>query len=98
MNNFKSSDVFWAPALKRLQLWRTALGAVLTVAASLLTTFALFFVAAAYFGLTEDELMNGGSPLGSALAFLSFIGVHIGLLLSLWVLHKRGYRSLFGAS
>jgi len=98
MNNFKSSDVFWAPALKRPQLWRTALGAVLIVAASLLATFALFFVAAAYFGLTEDELMNGGSPLGSALAFLSFIGVHIGLLFSLWVLHKRSYRSLFGAS
>lgn len=98
MSNFKSSDAFWAPAVVRPQLWRTGLGTVIILAASLVTTFALFFVAAAYFGMSEDDLMNGGSPMGSALAFLSFVGVHLGLLVSLWLLHKRSYRTLFGAS
>lgn len=98
MSDHHSPTVFWTPALDRPQLWRTALGTVIVLAASLLATFALFFVAAAYFGMSEDDLLNGGSPMGSALAFLSFVGVHIGLLVSLWLLHKRGYRSLFGAS
>jgi hypothetical protein len=87
---------FWQPALGRPQLWRTLLGLVLLGVVFALITFGLLFVAIKFLGLSRNQLAVADTPGAAAMIFLPFLGFHIGLALVLPLLHKRGYRSLFG--
>ncbi|WP_300519619.1 type II CAAX endopeptidase family protein [Aliiroseovarius sp.] len=89
---------FWQPALARPQLWRTLLGLVLTWAIFALVAMGLIIVMVAVFGLTRQGIALAATPTTALMIFLPFLGLHIGLALVLPLLHRRGYRSLFGPS
>jgi membrane protease YdiL (CAAX protease family) len=87
---------FWHPALQKAQIWRTLLGFVTIMAIWLFGTLAILQLAARLTGRPLYELAGAGDFGAAAAFFLTFAGFHVGLLLVLPVLHRRGYRSLFG--
>ena len=87
---------FWAPARPRAQLWRTALGIALVMAIWLAGTWAILALAARLTGRSVHQLAAAGDFTGATAFFLTFLGFHLGLALVLPLLHRRGYRSLFG--
>lgn len=91
-----TDPAFWSPATARPQLWRTALGCVLTVAVWVAAGFGLVWLAGRISGLPPEMVMDITQWAGAALFFLSFLGLHLGLAVALPLLHRRGYASLFG--
>lgn len=91
-----TTQVFWQPALARAQIWRTLLGFVVIMAIWLFGTLAILQLAAWLSGRPLYELAGAGDFGAAAAFFLTFAGFHVGLLLVLPVLHRRGYTSLFG--
>lgn len=89
---------FWQPAETRKQLWRTALGTLLVAVIFVAFTAGLVFGGARFLGLPEWMLGAPTTPLTTAVYFLTFLGFHIGLVIVLPLLHRRGYTSLFGPS
>lgn len=89
---------FWQPAQPRIQIWRTALGFVLLIGAFFGATFVLFTSAGSLLDTAPGSLLSGQTPVSAGLFFATFIGFHIGLLIILPLLHKRGYRTLLGPS
>lgn len=89
---------FWQPAEARAQLWRTALGLVLIVAAFIAVSLGLVFASEPLFGLPPQLLATPDTPTATAIYFLTFFGFHLGLVFVLPLLHRRGYASLFGPS
>ncbi len=87
---------FWAPALPRVQIWRTALGFVLLIAGFFAGTFGIFTLGAWALDSEPSRMLGGMTPVSAALFFGTFISFHIGLLIVLPLLHKRGYTTLFG--
>lgn len=87
---------FWHPALQRAQIWRTLLGFVTIMAIWLVGTFAILNLAARLSNRPLYQLAGAGDFGAAAAFFLTFAGFHIGLLLVLPILHRRGYASLFG--
>lgn len=87
---------FWQPAPPYVQIWRTVLGFAILIAAFFGATVGLFGLAAMLTDQSPRAFISGQTPVSAALFFATFIGFHIGLVVVLPVLHKRGYRSLFG--
>ena len=87
---------FWAPAFPRIQIWRTLLGFMLLHVVFFAATFGIFLLGAYLLGVEPYEILDGGSPAKAATFFLTFLGYHLGLWITLRLLHKRGFRSLFG--
>lgn len=91
-------DDFSTPALPRVQIWRTAVGFVLLIGTFFGATFLLFRLGARMIEAPAPEMLTGGTPLSAMIFFATFIGFHVGLLVVLPLLHRRGYASLFGPS
>lgn len=91
-----TDPAFWTPAAARPQLWRTALGAVLTVIIWMAGGFGLIWLAGRVSGLPFTMVMDTTRWVGAAMFFLTFAGLHLGLAVVLRLLHRRGYSSLFG--
>ncbi|WP_371169559.1 CPBP family intramembrane glutamic endopeptidase [Aliiroseovarius sp. 2305UL8-7] len=100
MTSFSRSDEtstwFWTPAKPRNQIWRTIVGLILIHAVFLAATFAIFMAGAAVLGSTPERILGASNPGETAVFFLTFLGYHLGLWITLRILHKRGYQSLFG--
>ena len=87
---------FWSPATHRPQLWRTALGSVLAAAIWIGAGLGLVWLAGRISGLPIGMVMDTTRWVGAAMFFLTFLGLHLGLAITLRLLHGRGYTSLFG--
>ncbi|RME18722.1 MAG: CPBP family intramembrane metalloprotease [Alphaproteobacteria bacterium] len=87
---------FWEPARERAQLWRLALGLVLVFAVWFAVSTAVLLAASALLGVPLGQIARADSLAGAAAVFLGFAGFHAGLALALPLLHRRGYRTLFG--
>lgn len=87
---------FWSPAEARPQLWRTILGFVLLAAVHLAAVFAVVALVAPALGIGPGEVIGSATPGPALLTFVPFLGLHVGLVVVLRLLHERGYRSLFG--
>tara|TARA_R100000322_G_scaffold18993_1_gene12078 strand:- start:19785 stop:20702 length:918 start_codon:yes stop_codon:yes gene_type:complete len=87
---------FWAPAFPKVQIWRTTLGLILLFGAFFAGTAGVFLLAARLIGTDPGAMLGGGSPADASVFFATFIGFHVGLLIVLPLLHRRGYFSLFG--
>ncbi len=93
-----TDPAFWTPAADRPQLWRTALGTVLTGAIWTAGALALVWLGGRVSGLPSTMVIDTTRWTGAAMFFLTFIGLHLGLAVTLPLLHQRGYASLFGPS
>lgn len=91
-----TASPFWSPAYPRIQLWRTILGIVLIHVVFFAATFAIFIAGAKMLGTTPADMLGATTPTEAAVFFLTFLGYHLGLWLTVRVLHRRGFRSLFG--
>lgn len=91
-----TDPAFWQPAEARPQLWRTALGVVVTALVWIASGFGLVWLAAKVSDMPPAMVMDATSWSGSAMFFLTFLGLHFGLAIALRLLHRRGYTSLFG--
>jgi membrane protease YdiL (CAAX protease family) len=87
---------FWTPAADRPQLWRTAVGSVLTVVIWMAAGLGLVWLAGRISGLPSGMVMDTTRWVGAAMFFLTFTGLHLGLAVTLPLLHQRGFSSLFG--
>lgn len=87
---------FWSPAQEKSDLWRTLLGAVLTLLVFLGSTWGVFMFAGLVLGVKPSSLLGQTGPLATMVFFGTFVGFHIALLILLPLLHKRGYTTLFG--
>ncbi|HHC29175.1 MAG TPA: CPBP family intramembrane metalloprotease, partial [Rhodobacterales bacterium] len=89
-------NAFWQPALARNQIWRTLLGTLIVAVVYIAVMVAIFFAANLYLGLPDAALAAPDTPRAMAVFFATFLGIHLGLVLALALLHRRGYASLFG--
>ncbi|MCB1337015.1 MAG: CPBP family intramembrane metalloprotease [Maritimibacter sp.] len=91
-----TDPAFWQPAEARPQLWRTALGVVVTAVVWIALGFLLVWLASKVSDMPPAMAMDATTWSGSAMFFLTFLGLHVGLAIALRLLHGRGYSSLFG--
>jgi len=91
-----TDPAFWTPAAARAQIWRTALGIVLTVVIWMATGLGLVWLAGRVSHLPPGMVMDTTRWVGAAMFFLTFAGLHLGLAVTLLLLHRRRYASLFG--
>lgn len=89
---------FWQPAEDRKQVWRTLLGLVIVFAIWIALSLGILLAAADLLGLPVWRVAQGRSWSTAAAFFLGFLGFHLGLLVVLPLLHRRGYASLLGPS
>ncbi len=91
-------DAYVAPARRKPQLWRLALGLIVilavTLAVSVGVTLGLAGVTGMPQGLRPDTL--GTSPGTMVVLLFSFVGLALGTWLAARLLHGRGWRSLIG--
>lgn len=87
---------FWSPAQPRIQVWRTIVGIILIHAAFFLATFAIFIAGGKLLGVEPLQILDGSSPQEATVFFLTFLGYHFGLWITVRFLHKRSFQSLFG--
>ncbi|SEW31681.1 hypothetical protein SAMN05444851_2999 [Aliiroseovarius sediminilitoris] len=90
------AKAFWSPAFPHIQLWRTIIGIIIIHAVFFAVTFAIFIVGANLLGTDPGSMLGASTPAEAAVFFLTFLGYHLGLWVTVRLLHKRGYRSLFG--
>ena len=91
-----TDPAFWTPAAARPQLWRTVLGSILTVIVWVALALALVWAGGWVSGLPPGMVMDTTRWAGTAMFFLTFVGLHLGLAIALPLVHRRGYTSLFG--
>lgn len=89
---------FWHPALARAQIWRTLLGFALIMAIWFFGTFAILNLGARLLNRPLYQMASADDFATAAVFFLTFAGFHLGLVIVLPLLHRRGYASLFGAA
>jgi len=94
-------DAFVAPARASPQLWRTLLGLGLILATYFAGMAAMGFAVWVLGGLDllEDRLVRigeGGDPWSMLVLLSTFLGGWLGVWLAARLLHRRGWRSLFG--
>ena len=87
---------FWQPAAARAQLWRSLLGLILVGAIFALIAVGLIVGLSEVLQIPRYQIARGDQPLTAMMVFLPFAGFHIAFLIVLPLLHRRGYRSLFG--
>ncbi len=101
MTTFQS---FIEPATHRMQIWRLLVGIVVVLIFWVLSTAAVFFLAAMFLAssgdgnegvLTSlDSIATGRIPEGVLVMLATFSGIWIGLFLVTRFLHKRPFRTL----
>lgn len=87
---------FWTPAYPRIQIWRTVVGFIVIHAVFFAATFVIFIVGAKLLHTDPAAILDASTPAKAAIFFLTFLGYHLGLWITVKTLHKRGFRSLFG--
>ncbi|MDG4646886.1 CPBP family intramembrane metalloprotease [Roseibacterium sp. SDUM158017] len=92
---------FVAPARARPQLWRLALGLVLTAAIYGIGIAAVFLLVVAWSGMDGaqrwmQELSTTSGPTGTLLLLATFAGMALGPMAAARLLHRRKVSSLFG--
>jgi membrane protease YdiL (CAAX protease family) len=93
---------FVAPARVRPELWRLIVGLVLTAIIYALGVAAIFGLVVAWSGIDGarswmQELSGSAGPTGTLLLLATFVGMALGPMLAVTLLHGRSVRSLFGA-
>ena len=96
-NSNLTPQPFWQPAVKRAEIWRSLLGLFLIHVAFFAATFGIILVGARLIGVTPQGIVAANTPAKAMVFFATFLGYHLGLWLVTRYLHKRPYRSLFGA-
>jgi membrane protease YdiL (CAAX protease family) len=92
---------FVAPARLRPQLWRLVVGLLLTFALYALVTAAIFGLVMIWSGIEGaqswmKELSSSAGPTGTLLLLATFVGMALGPMLAVRLLHRRTVQSLFG--
>lgn len=92
---------FVAPARARAQVWRTLLGLVLAMVIyglGIALVFASIYLLAGPEGAQAwgAEMITGTGPTGTLLILATFVGMALGPIVAVWVLHRRSAGSLFG--
>ncbi|MEJ6390056.1 CPBP family intramembrane glutamic endopeptidase [Gymnodinialimonas ulvae] len=97
-------DHFVDPARARPQIWRLILGMITVVACYALGLIGIVMLVAVIAGpqyltefLTNLELGVPLGPTGTLLLLATFLGMALGPMLAVTLLHKRQMRTLFGA-
>lgn len=93
-----SAHSFWGNARPYQQIWRTLLGLVIIHTAFFAATFGIFMLGAWALNTEPANILRGATPVETAVFFLTFLGYHLGLWAVVRILHKRGFRTLFGPS
>lgn len=98
---YSAHEAFIAPARARPQIWRIVVGLVLAMliyALGILILFGGIFVVSGADGiqLWMVEMIEATGPTGTLLVLGTFIGMAIGPMIVVAVLHKRSVSSLFG--
>lgn len=91
-----TDPTFWTPALDRPQIWRTLLGGLLTILVWVGLGFGIILGGTLLSGLPIETVLDTTRWTGMAMFFLTFLGLHLGLMIALPLLHRRRYMSLFG--
>ncbi len=92
---------FVDPARARPQIWRLIVGLILSLLVYLVWVVVLFGGALIVSGRGDFdawafEMVSGMSPVSLLLLLASFVGMALGPMVAVWLLHKRGARTLFG--
>jgi membrane protease YdiL (CAAX protease family) len=92
---------FVAPARARPELWRLLVGLVLTLVVYALCVAAIFGLVVVWSGMDGaqswlEEMSGRSGPTGTLLLLATFVGMALGPMLAVRLLHHRGIRSLFG--
>ncbi len=95
-------ETFIAPARRRAELWRLALGIgviVIVYLSSIAMLWLLAGVLAAWSGLdaTPDPATLAQSPVAVLLVIFSFLGMMLGVAAAVRIVHRRAVGTLFGA-
>ena len=96
-NSDPTPQPFWQPALKRAEIWRSLVGLFLIHVVFFAATFGIIVAGARLIGATPQGIVAANTPAKAMVFFATFLGYHLGLWLVTRYLHKRPYRSLFGA-
>lgn len=96
-NSDPTLQPFWQPALKRAEIWRSLLGLFLIHVVFFAATFGIIIIGAKMIGATPQGIVAANTPAKAMVFFATFLGYHLGLWVVARYLHKRPYRSLFGA-
>ena len=98
---YAAHTAFVAPARARPQLWRFALGLLLTVAIYALGIAAIFGLVTVWSGFDAArawmaELATETGPTGTLLLLATFVGMALGPMAAARLLHRRPALSVFG--
>lgn len=98
---YRAHAAFVAPARARPDLWRLLLGLILTMVVYALGIGAIFLGIAAVSGLDGAQtwmlaMADGTGPTGTLLLLATFIGMALGPMIAVRLLHARPARGLFG--
>lgn len=95
-NRMQDPTPFWQPAIKRAEIWRTILGFALIGVTTLVLAIGIFIGAVTMIGGSANFDTFITTPSGMAMFFLTFAAYHVALMALVPLVHRRGYRSLFG--
>lgn len=92
---------FVAPARARPELWRLFAGLAVTLVVYALCVAAIFGLIALWTGAEGarawlDEVSTEAGPTGTLLLLATFVGMALGPMAAVWLLHRRTALSLFG--
>lgn len=98
---YPAHEDFVAPARARPQIWRIIVGLVLALAVyggGIALVFGAIYVVSGSDGIQywATEMVTATGPTGTLLILATFLGMAIGPMIAVMVLHRRSIRSLFG--
>ncbi|MEM9973656.1 MAG: CPBP family intramembrane glutamic endopeptidase [Pseudomonadota bacterium] len=99
MPNYPLHEGFIAPARRRPQIWRLLLGTVIAFAIYMLGVFAIVGVAWRQLGAGEvslETVVAADEPQTLLILLTTFIGMAVGPMVAVRLLHNRSAASLFG--
>ncbi len=102
--------IFYEPAIATKSLWRLFFGLIVLITIYMVIMLAIFAGVGIYFGVIAElngsdpnavetglgEFFLGSDPASVIIILFSFIGMFLGVLLAVKLVHKRGLRSLLG--
>lgn len=93
-------ETYIAPARERSQLWRVLCVLLIWVFGTMVSSFGIIFGMLSIFGDSDSfailETAKFNTPLGMLSMLATFVGWVGALVIAVWIMHKRGLRSLLG--